>query len=91
MNKNVPNFFRPPHTKQGWWAVGLAAASIVLLPMWSFLPGGALWSFLCGLAGGIIALSALLRQHERSWLSFLALLPMVNVLVFILAEFLFPH
>ena len=84
-------FFKRPHTKLGWWAVGLAATSVVLLLAWSFLPGGALLSFLCGLAGGIIALIALIRQGERSWLVFLCLLPMLNVIVFILAEFLIPH
>jgi hypothetical protein len=56
-----------------------------------FLPGGAWLSFLCGLVGGIIALIAIIRQNERSWLVFLSILPMVNMFVFILAEFLIPH
>jgi multisubunit Na+/H+ antiporter MnhB subunit len=85
------HFFERPRTSLGWWAVGLAVASIVLLPVWSILPGGALPSFLCGLAGGIIALIALIREKERSWLVFLCILPMLNVFVFILGEFLFPH
>ena len=85
------HFFEKPHTKLGWWAVGLAAASIVLLFAWSILPGGAWLSFICGLAGGIIALIAIIRQQERSWLVWLTLLPMLNVVIFILAEFLIPH
>jgi hypothetical protein len=85
------NVFERPHTKLSWWAVGLAAASIVLLFVWSILPGGAWLSFLCGLAGGIIALIAIIRQHERSWLVFLSVLPMLNVFIFIIGEFLFPH
>jgi hypothetical protein len=84
-------FLGRPHTKLGWWAVVLAAASVVLLLAWSILPGGAWLSFLCGLAGGVMALIALIRQHERSWLVFLCLLPMLNVFVFILGELLIPH
>jgi hypothetical protein len=84
-------FFGTPHTKLGWWSVGLAAANIVLVLAWSILPGGALLGFLCGLAGGIVALIAVVRHHERSWLVFLSILPMLNVFVFILGEFLFPH
>jgi hypothetical protein len=85
------HFLEKPHTKLGWWAVGLAVASIVLLFAWSILPGGAWFSFICGLAGGIIALVAIIRQQERSWLVWLTLLPMLNVVIFILAEFLIPH
>ena len=91
MKTNASHFLESPHTKLGWWAVGLAAASIVLLPAWSILPGGAVLSFLCGLAAGIVALIALIRQRERSWLVFLCLLPMLNVFVFILGELLIPH
>jgi hypothetical protein len=58
---------------------------------WMFLPGGAGLSFLCGLAGGIVALIAIIRQHERSWVLWLALLPMLNVFIFLLGEFLIPH
>jgi len=85
------HFLEKPHTKLGWWAVGLAAASIVLLFAWSILPGGAWLSFICGLAGGIIALVAIIRQQERSWLVFLSILPMLNVITFIAAELLIPH
>jgi len=91
MKKTSSPFFQLPHTPHGWWATGLAAASVILLPLWSFLPGGALLSFLCALASGVMALIALLRQHERSWLVFLCLVPMVNVFSFILAELMFPH
>jgi len=85
------HFLERPTTKLGWWAVGLAAASFVLQFAWSILPGGAWLSFLCGLAGGIIALIAIIRQQERSWLVFLSILPMLNVFTFIVAEFLIPH
>lgn len=91
MNTKASHFNERPHTKLGWWAVGLAAANFVLQFAWSFLPGGALLSFICGLTGGIIALIAVIRQNERSWLVFLSILPMFNVIIFILAEFLIPH
>lgn len=84
-------FLGMPQTKLGWWAVGLAAAGILLVFAWSILPGGAWLGFLCELAGGILALTAIVRERERSWLVWLSILPMVNVFVFVLAEFLFPH
>ena len=77
--------------RSGWWAIGLAGASIVLIFAWSILPGGAILGFLCGIAGGVLALIAIIRQHERSWIVFLSLLPLFWVLVFILGEFLVPH
>jgi hypothetical protein len=91
MKTTSSHFFGLPRTKLGWWAVGLAAASIVLILAWSVLPGGAGLGFLCGLAGGIIALVAVIRQAERSWLVFLSILPLFWVLAFILGEVLVPH
>jgi undecaprenyl pyrophosphate phosphatase UppP len=80
-----------PITRLGWWAVGLAVANIVLNFAWSILPGGAILGFICGLVGGVLALIAVIRQHERSWLVWLAVLVGLSVLVFILGEFLIPH
>ena len=91
MKTTSSRFLEKPHTKLGWWAVGLAAASFVLQFAWSILPGGAWLSFLCGLAGGIIALIAIIRQQERSGLVFLSILPMLGVFFFFLGEFLIPH
>ena len=91
MKTTLSHILERPHTKLGWWAVGLAAASFVLMLAWSILPGGAWLSFLCGLAGGIVALIAVIRQQERSWLVFLSILPLLNVFIFILGEFLIPH
>ena len=91
MQTSSGKFWARPATRLGQWAVGLAAASIPLMLMWSILPGGAWLSFLCGLAGGVIALIAIIRGHERSWLVWLSVLPMLNVFIFILGEFLFPH
>ena len=91
MKNTTGHFLERPHSKLSWWAVGLAGASILLMFAWMFLPGGAGLSFLCGLAGGVVALIAIVRQHERSWMVWLALLPMLNVFVFFLGEFLIPH
>jgi multisubunit Na+/H+ antiporter MnhB subunit len=91
MQTSSGKFWARPATRLGWWAIGLAVASFLLGFLWLFLPGGALISFLCGLAGGVIALIAIIRQQERSWLVWLSILPMINVFVFVIAEFLFPH
>jgi len=91
MQTSSGKFWARPATRLGWWAVGLAVASFVLGFLWLFLPGGAILSFLCGLAGGVIALIVIIRQQERSWLVFLSILPMINVFIFIIGEFIFPH
>lgn len=85
------HFFERPHTQSGWWALELAIASIVMIFAWSLLPGGALLGFLCGMTSGILALWAITRQHERSWLTWLSLLPLGFVIFFLIGEFLFPH
>jgi len=90
-NQSSSSLWQRPSTRLGWWAIGLAVASIVLSFAWSILPGGAIPSFICGLVGGVLALIAVIRQHERSWLVFLSILPMFSVLFFILGEFLIPH
>jgi len=91
MKTTASHFLEAPHTKLGKWSVGLAVASVLLILAWSILPGGAWLGFLCGVAGGITALTAIIRQHERSWAVWLPLLPLAFVLFFIIGEFLFPH
>jgi hypothetical protein len=41
-----------------------------------------------GLAGGVLAIVAIVRHGERGMTVFAALLPFLNVLVFLLAELL---
>jgi peptidoglycan/LPS O-acetylase OafA/YrhL len=55
------------------------------------LPFYGIFMMLCGLAAGIVALVAVLRQHERSWLVWLALGIGLTALVFVLGEFIIPH
>ena len=91
MQPTSSHFFGVPYTKLGWWAVGLAVAGVIGILAWSIIPGGACLGFLCGLAGGIIGLMAIIREHERSLLVWLTILPGIFVILFLLGEFLFPH
>jgi hypothetical protein len=56
-----------------------------LLPFYGIL------MLLCGLVAGIVGGPAVIRQHERSWLVWLTLLPGLLVLLLLLGEFLYPH
>ncbi len=76
-----------PTTRAGAWAVGFAAASIVLQSAWMLMgPLGGFPGLLAGLIGGIVALVAILRRSERAISVFIALVPFVGVVVFVLAE-----
>ena len=95
-----------PHTRLGWWAIWLAAVFVVMFLINSFvfmptssdapwrhviLPFYGIAMLLCGLASGIIGWIAVLRNHERSWLVLLTLLPGLWVVFMLVGEFLFPH
>jgi hypothetical protein len=99
-------FVGRPHSRLGWWAFGLGVAYFFMffinqavfmnLPEqvgWrqTLLPFYGIFMLLCGLAGGIVALIALLRNRERSWMVLLPLLPAAMVLLLVLGEFLIPH
>jgi len=78
-----------PTTRLGSWAVGLAVASIVLQSAWMLLgPLGGFPGLLAGLIGGIVALVAILRRRERAISVFVALVPFLGVIAFVLAELL---
>jgi len=59
--------------------------------MHRYLPYYSIFTILCGLASGVVGLSAVIRQHERSWLVWLAILPGLFVLFLLLGELLVPH
>jgi hypothetical protein len=75
--------FSAPSTKLGRWSAGLAGVFVVMFLVNSFVimrgSSEAAWlrlilitygiaMLLCGLAAGITGLTAVIRQHERSWL-----------------------
>jgi hypothetical protein len=100
------SFSQRPATTPGWWAFGLLAAFVVMFLLNSavFMRGlePASWNqvimpiygilmLLCGLASGVVGLIAILRDHERSWMVWLAILPGAFVLFLVLGEFIVPH
>ncbi|HMN59026.1 MAG TPA: hypothetical protein PJ988_01605 [Anaerolinea sp.] len=104
--QNRSSFLQRPGTRLGWWAVGLTAAFVLMyvlnFALFMRLPEEVTWRqtllpfygvsmILCGLAGGVVGLVAVLRSHERSWLVWLTLLPGAMVLFLLVGEFLFPH
>lgn len=60
---------------EGWWNTALAVYGI--------------FTFLCGFAGGVLGLAAILRR-ERSWLVWLTILPLCFVVFFLVGEFFIP-
>ncbi len=63
---------------EGWWTQ-------TVLPFYGLL------MVVCGLASGITGLVAVLRQHERSWMVWLTLLPGAFMIFLLLGELLVPH
>jgi hypothetical protein len=55
------------------------------------LPFYGIFMLLCGLGAGVMGLIAVVRQHERSWLVWLMLLPGLFVLFLLVGELLLPH
>jgi hypothetical protein len=93
----------PTGRMAGWFALGfgvaLALAFVRVLvaddpdstrgSAWMVATGfGAL---LCGIAAGVSGLVAIVRKGERSLVCYLALVPGLLALVFLLAEIVFPH
>jgi len=55
------------------------------------LPFYGIGMLLVGLAAGIVGLIAIIKQQERSWLVWIAILPLLFVVFLLLGEFLVPH
>ena len=77
-----------PTTKLGWWAVGLAAAFFPLVFAAGVVPRAALLGLVCGLAGGVAAAIATVRDHERGLAVLAGVVPFVIAVAFMLAEVL---
>ena len=84
--KHRPRITILPTTDLGRWAIGLAAASFPLVFAAGVVPRGAAIGFVFGLAGGVAALMAIIRDRERAVTVFAALLPLVVGVAFVLAE-----
>jgi hypothetical protein len=80
-----------PTTTLGRRAILVALGYFVFMPLWSFLPGGAALAFFCGIAGGLIAIVAVARRGERGLLAYAAIVPLVLVVAFVLAELVIGH
>lgn len=96
-----------PTTRAGKWAARLAVVFVGMFAINSFvfmpfsgsaapwrqvvLPYYGITMLLVGLAAGAVAAIALLKSKERSWVVWLALVPGLMMLTFILGEVLIPH
>lgn len=92
MKTITSHFSEMPHTKLGWWSVGLSGLFVVLFLILQ-IPG--FLTTILGVAAGLLTLGALIWKHERSWLIWLMLLPglfaILLILFFTLGEIFLPH
>jgi hypothetical protein len=80
-----------PTTGLGRVALVLALGFFVFNLLWRFLPGGASLALLCGIAGGVAGLTAVVRRGERGLLVYATFFPFLAVVGFVLAELLIGH
>jgi hypothetical protein len=106
MKPETARFTSLPRTKNGRWAIRLLGlfALLFLINQTLFMPAPeplplprlllivyGLLLILTGLACGAMGLISLIRERDRSWLVWLAVIPGAMILFFLLGEFLFPH
>jgi hypothetical protein len=84
--KTRPRITILPATHLGWWAVWLTAAFFLLVFAATVVPRGAALGFVSGLAGGIVALMAIVRERERGVTVFAALVPLAIAVGFVLSQ-----
>ena len=88
-----------PSTRLGWWAVWLMAACVamyigvivVMALQLSLPPVFGILMMLCAISSGVVGIVALVKQHERSRLVWLTILPLAWGVFMLLGEFLVPH
>ncbi len=100
------SFSKLPVSRLGWWAVGLAVLYSLMGIINNFvfmrLPADTAWRqtvlpwygiamLLVGLSAGVVALLAMFRYRERSWLVWLTLLQWAFTLFMLFGEFLIAH
>lgn len=86
-------FRKLPQTRLGQWGVGVSALFVVIfiLKLTVGLPLPSMFIVGLGVVAGILILVAIIWKRERSWLSWLLLLPGLFAIIFSSAEILFPH
>jgi hypothetical protein len=84
--KHRPRLTILPTTRLGWWAVGLGTAFLPLVFAAGVVPSAAAIGFLCGLAGGVAGVIAIVRDRERALALLFAIVPLVIAVGFLLAE-----
>ncbi len=93
MKSAASPFLKAPHTRLGWWSVGLTLLFVVLFVCVTNdlirFPG--FLTMILGVIAGILTLLALIWKRERSWLVWLMLLPGLFAITFSLGEILVPH
>lgn len=90
--KKPHRFTFAPTTTTGKWALGLLVAHVLLMFGWRLMgPLGAFPGMLLGLVAGIVALVAIIRYGERAITAYAAVLPLLSVVLFVLAELLIGH
>lgn len=93
MHTASSHFLELPHTKLGWWSVGLG--SLFTLLFYSVASGrfhfSGLLTMALGVVAGLLTLTALIWKGERSWLVWLMVLPGSFAILFAAGEIFFPH
>ena len=106
MQTSASHFMEAPHSRLGKWSAGLMILfvamylvnAVVLMPtsgeaMWhrTIMPVYGVSMILCGITAGVTGTIAVIRQNERSWVVWLAILPGLFMLFLLIGEFIIPH
>ncbi len=87
-SKKAPRLHVLPRSTLGWWAMGSAVLGMALTTAWQVMPLGAWPGFAAQAVGGVLALVAIIRNRDRGFLVFVAIVPMLFVIWFITVEIL---
>lgn len=93
VNRTSSHFLGTPHTRLGWWSVGLGTLFTVLFLLVTndLIRFSGILTVTLGVAAGITTILALTWKRERSWLLWVILIPGLFAILFALGEILVPH
>ena len=93
MDSLSTRFLGMPHTKLGWWSVGLSFLFTVLAVavINELINFSGFLTITLGVIAGIVTLIALIWKRERSWLVWIVLIPGLFAILFTIGEILYPH